>query len=290
MELNQAILARVLEWGQGLEGFKPAHAAHALTIVQGYVEGVEDLGGRRIEGVGDGDEEKLGLFAMAVAWTFWIDELFDAEKAPSAPLVDIEAVIRAMDGAASTPESAGFHQLTQRLHAYRSDSGGWRLWLDTAADAVRAWRVEERLSSGHTSLSYAEYTDNGFNSTAVPYIIATASLLYQLEMPRRLEEEPIRRLLRHLSISCRLHNDVFSVDKERQEGSRANAVLLLERFLPPEQARALVLDDLRGYERMLAGDVARLSAGDPFARLARVMPEAHRVLYTAPGGVYRLSS
>ncbi|AKT42789.1 terpene synthase family protein [Chondromyces crocatus] len=285
MELDRAVLQRILAWGEGLEKFKPSHGRNALTIVQGYVDGVDDEQGHPVQGLG-GDREALFLFATALTWTFWIDELFDADKGGTSAPVDVGAVLRGIEGKDDAPAAQGFQRLRALFVAYEGDAEAYGLWLQTAADAVKAWEIEDLLSYGKLSLSYAEYLENGYNSTAVPFILATAALVHRLDMPSRLHEEAIRSLLRQLSISCRLHNDIFSVEKERREQSCANAVLVLERLLPAEQAERVARDDLQGYERMLRRDVDRLPPGDAFGVLGRVMPEAHRILYTDPRGDY----
>lgn len=104
-------------------------------------------------------------------------------------------------------------------------------------------------------MSYSEYLDNGIFSTAVPHFLSTASLLYGFGLSSRIrQEESVRRLVQHLSIMCRLHNDLHSVEKERQEGTLANAVLLIERGLPAEPARAFVAEELQGYRRLMKVD------------------------------------
>lgn len=287
MELDQAIFSEVLEWGRDLDGFKPEHARHALTVVQGYLDGVAHERGRRTPGIGTGDRRRLLLFALDLTWTFWLDEIFDT-RSPEDP-IDVDSIVEAMrpGGAATTPEARGFELLRSSFSDYRGEGGDYLLWAATAADAIRAWEVERHLATRTPPLSYSEYIENGFNSTAVPHIVTTAALLHGYRAHERLAEQPVRRLLRNLSLSCRLHNDLFSVDKELREGSAANAVLLVRRFTGLEQARAFVADELRGYEEMLRQDVQRLGPADPFARLAVIMPAAHGVLYTGGSEAYR---
>jgi hypothetical protein len=289
MDLNQSILSETMKWGLSLPGFKRAHAVNALTIVKGYVEGLADEQGHFIPGVGTGDQEKFCLFAINLAWTFWIDEIFDAQKGDADPFVDVESIIRVIsaDEQPTTVASQGFSHLRSRFRAYQKFEDEYRFWMQTAADAVRAWHIEERISRRLLSPSYSEYLENGYNSTAVPHIVAAGSLIYGLGLASRMAEPTVQRLVRNLSVSCRLHNDLYSVEKERAEGSCANAVLILDRVLPCEVSRALAADDLLGYERMLKQDIAVLGERDLLARLARVMPEAHRVLYTNPDGDYQ---
>lgn len=288
-DADDAVLADVVRWGQGLEGFKPEHARNALLVVRGYVEGVETGEGLRVQGIGEVNSHKLFLFALDLTWTFWLDEVFDGRAQDRENLLDVASVVAAiLGGPARTPEAAGFAALSSAYHEYAEAREDVNLWRATAAAAVTAWGLEERLSKGREMLSYAEYVENGVNSTAVPHIVATASLLFGFGMAARGHDERVRRLVRNLSISCRLHNDLFSVEKERRESCGANAVLLLEAILPGAQCHRVVVDDLAGYERMLRRDVEALGPLDPFARLATIMPASHQVLYTAPRTAYSL--
>jgi hypothetical protein len=289
MDLDQGVLEEVMRWGQALDGFNRTHASNALTIVQGYVNGVEGEDGRFVEGFGSGEHRKLCLFAIDVAWIFWLDDLFDSPRQPGRPPIDIESILRAIHGEPTTLESEGFHALRERF-AHLSSTDDHGLWQDTASRTVVAWRLEQELSHKRARLSYSEYLENGINSTAVPHMMTTASMLYGFGLGSRLGEEAVQRLVRHLSISSRLNNDLCSVEKERREGSLANAVLLLAEKLPVEQAREFVVEDLQGFERMLRADIAMLDAGDPIARMGRVMPEAHRILHTDPRGSYSSTS
>jgi hypothetical protein len=285
MDLNRTILDELLGWGRALDGFAPEHAENALSVVQGYMDGVGGETGGWIDGIGIKDPDKLRLFAMDLTWTFWLDEFFDGRGDKA--YADLDSIVRAiLDGPATTPEARGFYELRSQFGEYAQAKADYRLWQDTAVAAVTSWTLEERLTKGLVTTSYAEYLENGVNSTAVPHIVATASLLYGFKMAARLGEEPVRRLVRDLSISCRLHNDLFSAQKERDEGCMANAVLLLDRLLPGVQAHVFVADELKGYERMLGADIEALGGADPFSRLARIMPESHRVLYTASRGRY----
>lgn len=287
VKLDEAIFAEVNAWGRHLHGFKAEHTRNALIVAQGYIEGATGSDGQRVEGIGDGDRRKLCLFATDLAWTFWQDETFDSRAPDERSLLDVEAVVRAIRGEpALTEEAQGFVWLRRAFADYARHEADYLLWQETAAAAVLSWSIEERLSKGLSGMSYSEYVENGFNSTAVPHLVATASLLHGFGLARRNAEETVRRLVRNLSISCRLHNDLFSVDKERREGCLANAVLLLEKMAPGAPWQAFVADDLKGYDRMIDSDAASLGPIDPFARLAKIMPAAHHVLYTTPHGQY----
>lgn len=286
MELNQAVLGEVLAWGQTLAYFRPVHATNAVAFVQGYLEGVTDAGGARVPGLGIESQEQFSLFAMDMAWLIWLDEIFDDPKDRTGEALDIEPVLHGIEGEARTAAATGFASLRARFEPYLSPEEDRRRWLDTAASTVRAWHREELMSRGALKMSYAEYVENGVHSTAIPHLLTTASLLQGLRISSRLNDVRVQSLVHHLGISCRLHNDIFSVDKEKAEGTSANAVILMEGFLPMDRARAFVSAELDGYNRMLAELVESLGPADPLARLARVMPAAHDVVYRNPRGMY----
>jgi hypothetical protein len=116
----------------------------------------------------------------------------------------------------------------------------------------------------------------------VPNLIATVSLLYGLDMARRREaEREVAALERSLSLVARLENDLLGVEKERKEQGVANAVLLMERYAPPAQAREFIEREKRAYERRLEEVLQVLGPRDPLVRLARAMLASHRRYYQA---------
>src|SRR5262249_48904475 len=150
-------------------------------------------------------------------------------------------------GAADTPESQGFVALRRAiLSRVGAEAPALHLWLETAARTVEAWQRGDMLSRGECDMSYSEYVENGGHSPAVPHITATAALLHGFDVASRLEDAVVARLVRNLSIAARLHNDLVSVEKERAEGCRANAVVLLERFRPLDACYEVVRNDLDG--------------------------------------------
>jgi hypothetical protein len=281
MDLDQSILDEIAAWGRELQGFKLAHAVDALIFVQGCVDGV-CLGDISIPGFVRGTDKKTSLLAVDLAWTFWLDDFFDRAAADARPRPDIKSILTAIEGgAATTPESQGFAALRRHiLPRANPDRRSLHLWTETAARTVEAWRQEEMLSRREREMSYSEYLENGVHSTAVPHIMATASLLHGFDMATRLHDAVVGRLVRNLSVAARLHNDLISVEKERMEGCGANAVLLLERFMPLDASYRFVKDDLDGYERMLARDAEDLGGDDALVRFATILPAAHRA-YTS---------
>jgi len=158
------------------------------------------------------------------------------------------------------------------------------LWLETAVEMFRSWHEDESLSRGERQWSYAEYLHNGERSIAVLHFMATVSLVFGLDLHERMHDEAFRRMLRHLSLAGRLVNDLAGVEADRAAGERANAVLLLEGVLSPEQARAFVAAERDGYKRLLARDLEGLGAEDVFAALARMTLSTMEKYYERAGG------
>lgn len=283
MELDQAVLDRVLEWGLALERFRPTHARNALIVVQGYVQGSTDPEVGRVEGIGAAGEDTLFRFAIDVAWITWLDDMFDSPAGSTS--IDLESIISGIHGDASAGAAAGF-PLVRSTFAEVGSGRDRQLWMDSAAEMVRAWDKERRLALDPAAMSYSEYIDNGIASGAVPHILATASILYDLDLAARLELPPVQRLVRNLAAYCRLHNDINGVAKDRREGCLANALLLVERHAPPDRARRFVEEELSGYRRMLQRDLSYLERDDPLYRLIRAIPAAHAVVYGDRSGAY----
>lgn len=290
VHLDKGILEEILEWGRPVLGFKRSHAVDGLTCVQGYVDGLDDMRGQFVPGMGAPDRHGFFLFALDLAWSFWLDDCFDAHIASGGALVDVEALIKAGEGEPTTPEGNGYDLLRKELTKRSPSDAERRLWLDSGAHLFRAWRAEELLSSKELPMSYSEYIENGVGSSVVPQILATVSVIYKLDMPSRVGDRHFDRLVRNLSIISRLQNDYYSAEKERREGCRANAVLLLEAFMPPEKASAFVVEERAGYERMLQEDMDAMGADDAFCRLAKVMIASQERLYCTPRERYHQSA
>lgn len=287
MDLDQTILDEVLRWGRDIAGFSASHAIDGLTCVQGYVNGVMSEG-RWVPGIGVDDRKKLRLYALDISWLLWMDDVFD--KRDGGMLVDLESIIRAIDGPPTTPEATGLYYLRKSFESLAANEVDYKFWLDTAAATVTAWSTEERLTRKELTMSYSEYLENSVDGFAVPHIVATANLIYGYNMASRRTDVTIRRIIRNISISSRLLNDLVSIEKERREGCLANACILMERLISSEQSRKFIEDELASYMRMLNTDIAVLGEQDPFSILARVLSETHRLFHTTPRERYAACS
>lgn len=282
MKLNQSVLQRLLAWGEPIPGFKPAHAVDGLTVVQGYLQGVDDPRGGRIEGLGMRDEDSLFLVALDLTWTFWQDDCFDGALLSSSEPVDLAAALRALTEPPSTPAGIGLFHLRKRFAEAARSPDDYQLFLDTAAAVLRAWHVEERWARESTTPSYTAYMENGIDSTTIPHVLAAISLVYGLDMPARLSNPPFQGLIRHLALSSRLQNDLLGIERDRREGSPANAVLITERFMTAQLAHGFVADQRLAHERLLAQHSRELGVDDPFARLALAMLASQEQFYLTP--------
>jgi hypothetical protein len=286
MELNKTVLEDVIAWGRDLRGFTEKHAIDGLTLVQGFAEGVLDERGCRVEGVGARGDRSLFLLAVDMACLIWLDDCFDARPSGADKLVDWEALARSADARPTTPEAYGFFKLRSCFAEEARDPAAYELWLRTAVDVFLASHEDELLSRGERSWSYTEFLHNGENSIAVSHVVATISLVYGFDMPERMKDARFLRVLRDLSLAMRLQNDLASVEKERVEGNRSNAVLFIEKFMPREQAWSFVAEQREGYERLLFQELAAFGEGDPFHRVAEIMLASTERFYVVPRDRY----
>lgn len=265
----------VLEWGQGLPGFVPAHALDAAALARAFTEGL------------GGDEGALALSALDLACVLWVDDRFDAAGEPDGEAEPWEALGAALrGGSAGTPEAAGLARLAARFRAAAPgpDDHGW--WTATLLDVLRASDRDRAVSREGGTLSWGEYLRGGEHSIAVAHTVAALSLAHGLGLAAEAGEPRLRHALRWLCLSMRLRNDLASVERERREGNRANGVFVMERHLPHGEALAFVEAERRGYERMLAEELAGFPPGHPFPRVARVIADEVERFYAAPTSRY----
>lgn len=264
-----------LEWGAGLPGFVPAHALHAAALARAFTEGL------------GGDGGALALSALDLACVLWVDDRFDAAGEPDGEAEPWDALRAALcGGSAATPGAAGLARLAARFRAAAPHPDDHAWWTATLLDVLRASDRDRALSRGGGTFSWGEYLRNGEHSIAVAHTVAALSLAHGLGLAAESGEPRPRRALRWLCLSMRLRNDLASVERERREGNRANGVFVMERHLPPGEALAFVEAERRGYERMLAEELAGFAPGHPFPRVARVIADEVERFYAAPTSRY----
>ena len=277
--VDQVLLHRITAWAADIEDFAVHHAADGLYVAEACVD--PEVDGR----------EEVFAIALVSAFWFWFDDRSDkflrAERTP----VDWDTLIAYGEDAppavlGDTPEVRFFQRLCDLLRplAGRPDE---HLWFRVgSAKVFRAMYAEERMSRDAEARSLVECIETGAHSTTLPSILTAAYLVRRLDRPRRHGDPRIGNVERYLYLSQRLLNDLVSAEKERREGHAgrvSNAVLLLERELPPAQARAFVEAQRQGYERLLQHDLDRLGTRDPFAAtLSRLVRCIQRWYATGP--------
>jgi hypothetical protein len=159
----------------------------------------------------DGDASLRRLLTEQLAFWFWLDDRFDGGR-PPAPL-------RWDDPSADAAWSA-LAALDASLWALRQSPAHRQRWRESAAAVVRAMARESLLDAGTHLL---EYVDLGATTSTVPHLFVTLGWF----LDRSFDEEPTAGLVRQLALEARLENDLRSIDRDRAEGTLANAVLLL---------------------------------------------------------------
>lgn len=272
MDLDEGALKRVAEWGKGLEGFTDEHARHGLSFAQLVLEEAR-------AGVGPYTDEQLFLLAIDVACCgLWLDDRFDKRVHETMP-VNRDWVMGEDMTTRSTVEAQGFLLLRSRFETAAKAAKDYQLWFETARDTFRAYQANGLASRGALSWCYSEYLTVGEHSVVVLHLMAGVSLTHGLRMAERLSDPHVRQFVRHLCRAMRLQNDLASCERERIDGVRSNAVLMLERFASPQDAMAFVSAELEGYRRLMAIDVESLGAQDPLVCVGSALWSAAQHFY-----------
>ena len=274
--VNARVLSRLVDWGKGIRDFKRSHAIDGLFITQRYLD--EQAAAH---------EDKLFSLALVLTFWFWLDDRSDDHLAASA--VDWPSLLLVLSSQRDevpwavpmSIEAEVLLQVSAQLQKEASTNVDHEWWFTSAKYTIRNLLVEERATQTRAVLALADYLEIGLWTSAVPNLMATVSLLYGLDIARRRVERDVAALERYVSIVARLENDLFGVEKERREGTVANAVLLMERYLTKEPAREFIQAEKQAYERRLQESLSALGIRDPLARLVRAMLASHRSYYAA---------
>ena len=263
-------------WGRSLMGWSPARAINACTVVRAYIEGQFDRNGRFRRGLGrPRSEEKIFLLLAEAAWLYVIDAILDGGPLPDGFRAEI---LRGMSGEASGTAIEGVGAALANLLPSQGVSADLRQrWLDLAVEAVDGGLTEAKLSREMTILSYHDYLAIGKQSIAVAHHLLTIAIAYDIA-PLQESTPRASQLVHHLAIAERLRNDLASVEKERREGTRANAILLLCDSMSERSARSFLAHELERYEALVDCDAEAL--GDEMTRrVARVVMASADALY-----------
>lgn len=220
--------------------------------------------------------------ALVSAFWFWFDDRSDKFLCEQQSPVDWDTLMAferdeppprlaaSPGGLGDTPEVRFFQRLCAVLAPLAAHPDEHRWWRVGSVMVFRAMAAEELMSRGGAARSLVECMETGAHSTTLPSILPAAYLVRGMNRPARHADPRVGDIERYLYLSQRLLNDLKSAEKERREGHAgrvSNAVLLLENDLPPEQARAFVEAQRRGYERLLTHNLERLGPGDAFAAM-----------------------
>lgn len=261
--VDPTVLARLLAWTRGIEDIEDHHAADGLYI------GAACRDDRRPR-----DPEAEFLVGLVITFWFWFDDRSDRFLCSAETWAELIAMGEdpAHCSADPAPEIDFFRRLSAALRAHARGPGGHRWWLARSADVFRAMYAEEQMSRAGEALSFVEALEIGADSTGLTSIISAANLAHGMDRAARGDDMRLARAERHMCLSQRLLNDLRSAEKERREGHAgrvSNIVLLLERTMPPAQARAFAEALRRGQERLMLQAIDRLPAGDGFGALIR---------------------
>lgn len=266
-------MTELLAWGGKLPGFGREHARHGIRLARCIVDGVEDRDGNFHAGIGARHPDVLFDLALDIAWIFWLDDCFDTNPEQSSNrllcLADFEdsAEDAPLEVWSAAAVREGMRSLTDCPEAEAI------LWMDSVVEMTKAFQRNKRSSRSGMDWTFAEYLDNGEQSSAVPHFLATVSMLYGLDLSRRMTDPSFTRIIRHLSLEMRLENDLVSCEKELDEGDNANVMLIMNRFMPLNGVTDFIEEQRGGYERMVLDDLDDLLPDDRLGRVMRLVLE-----------------
>jgi hypothetical protein len=272
--MERDIMSELLAWGAKLPGFGREHARHGIRLARCIVDGVEDRNGNFIPGIGAHHPDGLFDLALDIAWIFWLDDCFDSnpEQSSNRLLVLADFEDSADDAPLEVWSAAAVRAGMRSVSSKSSDAEGI-LWMDSVVAMTKAFQRNKRSSRSGVDWTFAEYLDNGEQSSAVPHFLATVSMLYGLDLPQRMTDPSFTRIIRHLSLEMRLENDLVSCEKEMDEGDNANVTMIMMRFMPREDVFEFIEEQRSGYERMVLDDLEELMPDDRLGRVMRLVLE-----------------
>jgi hypothetical protein len=271
--MERDVMTELLAWGDQLPGFAREHVRHGIRLARCIVEGVEDRDGNFHPGLGARHPDSFFDLALDIAWIFWLDDCFDSNPEQSSNrllcLADFED--SADDAPLEVWSAAAVRAGMRSIQDCPDDEA--ILWMDSVVEMTKAFQRNKRSSRSGVDWTFAEYLDNGEQSSAAPHFLATVSMLYGLDLPRRMTDPSFTRILRHLSLEMRLENDLVSCEKEMDEGDNANVILIMNRFMPRDAVFDFIEEQRSGYERMVLDDLDELTPDDPLGRVMRLVLE-----------------
>jgi hypothetical protein len=283
LSVDGDVFSRILEWAEAesMPHFKENHARDGLFSAERYLDEKTKA-----------DKEKLFFLALDVTFWFWMDDRVDEHLTMEHGVVDWDRVLGYLQGDASADATAegrflGYLSAGLARHVESKMDHDW--WLASAAASIRGFREEEAIARGRPLPSLVEYLENGAWSMPLANIVATASILYHMNVANRRREPHFARIERNLCLFARLENDLHGFEKERRERSPTNSVLLMEQFMPIDRAKSFILRQKQGYRSLLQQDLSTLALEDPFVEFVTAMLTAHDQWYGQRPERYELS-
>ena len=211
---SDRLLARMLEWWKGVPQFKHRHAVDSVYLARGY-----------LEWQGTPDEEAAFWLAISHCVWWWLDERGEHPTAEAGPL-DWSALVAEAEGAApgraevlpATPATAAMAATNDAQVLRRVIEGmagqaraevDFTWWRTTISKTIQAFQKTEALVQSETS--FVEYLDLALWNSSIRNLLASTSLLCDLELATRRSEPRVLALESALCLDARLENDLRSV-------------------------------------------------------------------------------
>lgn len=260
--VDAALLERIVDWAGSYPEFQRHHAIDGLAVAQCFSPAC----------CSESPPCRF-LLGLAVAFWFWFDDRCDDHLAENATVVDFASLVAVRTSGPTglgTPEGNYFHRLSVEFASYAVDSREHEWWMATAERTFYGMWIEDVANREGRDLSYSECVENGVNSSTIRNILAASSLVHRLQRSMRHDEPILCDLERHFCIHQRIQNDLYSLEKERGEGTHGrlgNVVLKMEHYLGRQGARAFAIEQLEGYGRLIENAVRLLGSADPIGQL-----------------------
>jgi len=226
-------------------------------------------------------ERNTLLLALDTAYCLWLDDYFEEKPHKASSLLEWAALPFPIAPPDDLPARALAH-LCDRFRQEAASEQSYTTWADTLRNMLRALHKDALISAEPHLYSYTEYLENGERSSTIPHVFATISLIFGIDTRSRMADDRSSAMLRHLSLTIRLMNDLMSLDRERADGEHSNAVILMETFMPTLNAIEFVAAQRRAHELLLEQYLDDLGEGDPFVHIARTLTFAAEQFHSDP--------
>jgi hypothetical protein len=259
-------LERVLQWFVEDSGFERHHAVDGVVLAEVFRPNERPS-----------TSQTLYVLGLDIAWWFWVDDRSDKRVQRGPDPVDFARLMAFAErklgaGDANALEERSFVRLSNTMKQNALSDGEHAWWLATASRVFSGMLFEQQRTADCQRSSYSECIEYGLRSTAVPNILATASLAYDLRRFAHPNAIALNELDRLVFVFNRLLNDLYSADVERTEGlsgRSGNTVLEMEQYLSPKAARAFVTAQASAYEQIVYRAAEAIGPEEPLVSLAQ---------------------